>query len=156
MYFLSGNILSTVEQYDTETQLIPQLTLISHAGLVEVLDELKYGQNVQQLHQQPQFPQFQNITIPQPNQQCEVCQPDVEIHQQHQFDICQNPQQDQQHQFEIHQNPLHEEQNPILNVNIPHELHSYMTLSGTKKIPKKLFNHYLTIINKVHIFIFMH
>ena len=97
------------------------------------------GQHVQQL---PQQLQMQNITIPQQHQQCQVHQSHVQKHQQPQFKICQNPQQEQQ--------------NSILNVNIPHELYSYLQPSGTKRIPTKLFNHYLTIIHKVHIFIFIH
>ena len=140
--------MSTVEQYDTETQVLPQPTIISQARIVEALDKLKHGQNVQQLHQQPQFLQFQNITIPQPNQQHHL-----QIHQQGQFEIPQSQQQDEQHQLIIRQNPQDNKQNPILNVNIPHELHAYMMPSGTKRIPTKLFNHYLTIINKVNIFI---
>ena len=128
-----------IEQYDTQTQHFPQQAIISHSGLSKAIEKLKYGQHVQQL---PQQLQMQNITIPQQHQQCQVHQPHVQIHQQP--------------QFEIHQNPQQEQQNPILNVNIPHELYSYMSLSGTERIPTKFFNHYFTIIHKVHIFIFIH
>ena len=38
-------------------------------------------------------------------------------------------------------------------LNVLHELYTHMPPSGTRMIPKRLFNHYVNIINKVHIFI---